>query len=270
MAYDLGDTATPSIEIRDAAGTLAAGGAVTATITLPDGVTTASPAITNPSVGLYRATYLTTTPGRHVIAWTVTGANSGSHVDVFEVYNTDRAPLVSLPEVKRYLRLFTPDPSRDDELRQVLEAATTLCEDHADRCYRRRTVTETRDGGRCAIALRRGPVQTITTVTVNGTTLTGGDYTLDADAGLLYRGSNLSGQSWEEGRQNITITYVAGATVVSARVVEAVLVATAHLWEPRRGGSARAADTEYAGGAPYALPRRAEQLLERDLSATFA
>lgn len=272
MAYDLGDAATPAIEIRDTTGGLANGGAVHATITLPDGVTSkVDPGdftITNPSVGLYRATYTTTAVGRHVIRWVVTGANAGVHVDVFDVDDAARAPLVSLPEVRRYLRLFTPDPARDDELRSVLEASTTLCEDYADRLFRRQTVVEVRSGrGRCGLVLYRGPATSITSVTENGVLLTAADYTLDSNAGVLYRGSG----EWSNGQQDITVTYIAGLQTVSPRVVEAVLVTVAHLWEPRRGGaSGRSGDVDYSSAAPWALPRRAEQLLDRDRPASFA
>jgi uncharacterized phiE125 gp8 family phage protein len=273
LAYDLGDTATPSIEIRDSAGTLAAGGAVTATITLPDGTTAPGGQVTisNPSTGLYRASYVTVMVGLHAIRWVVTGANSGTHEDGFDV-DTPRGVLVSLPDLKRYLRISLVDVGRDDELRDVLDAATTLCEDHTGRTYRRQTYTETYDGGRTAIALRRTPAQTITTITEGATTVT--EYVLDPTSGLLYRGTATAPGCWAWGTQNITITYIAGAPTVSPRVTEAVLVTTAHLWDTRRGGSNLPRQTgtngEYASGAPWALPRRAEQLLAPDLAPGIA
>ena len=47
-----------------------------------------------------------------------------------------------------------------------------------------------------------------------------------------------------------------------------------HLWQARRGGSQMprqgGADSEYSGAAPWALPRRAEQLLDADKLGGFA
>jgi uncharacterized phiE125 gp8 family phage protein len=265
MAYDLGDTATPSIEIRDAAGTLANGGAVTATITLPDG--TAAPGgqvtITNPSTGVYRATYVTLMIGLHTIRWVVTGANSGTHSDAFDVDGPERSSVVSIPDVKRYLRIAVADVARDDELRGVLEAATALCEDYTGRLYRRTIVTETYNGGgRCAIALRKTPVQSVTLVTEFGAAVS--DYVLDTNSGILYRGTQQSLSLWAEGTQNVIVTYVAANSTVSARVTEAVLVTTAHLWDTRRGGSNLPQQTGAISDPPWALPRRAQQLLDAD------
>jgi uncharacterized phiE125 gp8 family phage protein len=270
MAYDLGDTATPSIEIRDAAGTLANGGAVTATITLPDGTTApgGQVIVTNPSTGLYRASYVTLMIGLHTIRWIVTGANSGTHTDAFDVDGPERASVISIPDVKRYLRIAVADAARDDELRGVLEAATTLCEDYTGRTYRRTTYTETYNGGRCAIALRRTPVQSITTVSEFGVPVI--DYVVDTNSGILYRGTQQSPSYWQEGRQNVTVNYVAGNPTVSARATEAVLVTTAHLWDTRRGGSNLPQQTGAISDPPWALPRRAQQLLDADRAPGFA
>ena len=270
MAYDLGEPATPSLEIRDSAGTLAAGGAVSATITLPDGVTVKSSpgdfTIGNPSTGLYRvAGFTTSVGGLHPIFWTVTGANAGTHADSFRVRST--VPIVSLVEAKNLLRHRAPDPSRDEELRDVIEAATVACEDHAGRRFRRTTVTETYDGGDVALALRTTPVQSITSVTVNGSAIT--DYVPNLASGLLYRGTTTAPIAWPDGLQNVTVVYVAGSPNVTAAVIEAIQVTIEDMWGPRRGGTDRGAE-DRGGARPYALTFRAEKLLATSIGAGFA
>ncbi len=61
--YDLADVVTLAVAIRDNTGALANATAVTATITKPDGTTTAA-AVANPSTGNYTTAYVPTAAGR--------------------------------------------------------------------------------------------------------------------------------------------------------------------------------------------------------------
>ena len=269
MTYDIGDIAVLTLEVRDSSGALSAGGAVSGSWTLPTGTVQAA-IVTNPSTGLYAATLPVTLAGAHVLRWTVTGANAGAAVDMFAT-SAAAPPILSLAEAKRHLRLAATDISRDDDLRDVIETATVLCEDHTGRRYRPIVVTETYDGGREAIALRCSPVQSVTSVTVDGEAVT--EYVLSAP-GLLYLGTPTAPRCWPAGIATVAVTYVAGSPSPSPRVVEAVRVATAHLWAARRGGSnlprQSGGDVDYASGAePWALPRRAEQLLVHDMAPGF-
>jgi uncharacterized phiE125 gp8 family phage protein len=269
VAYDLGDVATPALAVTDSVGNPANAGAVTAVITLPDATTT-SPSITNPATGLYRASHVTTLAGRHIIRWTATGANAGVHVDEFTVRDLERPSIVSLPDARRYLRLGV-DTSRDDELRSVMDAATSLAEAYTGRTYRRTVLTEIHDGGRAALVLRHTPVQSIVAVTVDGSPTT--NWVLHQVSGILLHGSTMAVSCWPSGIQHIIVTYVAGPLVVPPHIAEAVLVITGHLWDTRRGGSnlprQAGADAEYSTATPYALPRRAEQILDRDRAPGF-
>ena len=59
-------------------------------------------------------------------------------------------------------------------------------------------------------------------VVENGVTLTAADYTLNATAGLLYRGSSSSSQEWYDGRQAVVVQHFhRGLQVVRDGVVEA-------------------------------------------------
>lgn len=266
MALDIGDVAAPTLEVRDLdTGALIAAGSVSATVLAPDG-TALNPTVVSPSLGLYEATWVTTQAGAHAITWTVTGAGAGVHRDEVTVRPSTTA-VVSLPQLRQHLAMPAPDPVRDEQLRDVLDAATELCEVYTDTVYRPGTVvTETHDGGAAALILRRHPVQAITTVTVDGTPVT--DWILGL-GGVLRRAGDAP---WPGGPAAITLTYTAGAPVVPARIVEAVLVTVEHLWATRRGGSGlpkRSGSDSESTAAPWALPRRAEQLLNADIRGVF-
>jgi hypothetical protein len=135
-------------------------------------------------------------------------------------------------------------------------------------------ITETHDGGSCVLALRRTPVQSVTTVTESGVTLTSSDWVLDTAAGLLYRGTTAGAIAWRCGVQNVVVLYVVGASVPSSTVRQAVKVTLAHLWSTQRGPSnlPRQAGNvdEYAPGTGWSLPRRAEELLDSQMGPGFA
>jgi hypothetical protein len=207
MAYDLGDIAALAIQIKDATGTLANASSVTATITLPDG-TTATPSVSNPTTGNYQIAYLTTQLGRHGLRWTASGSNAGAFTDVFEVTDPAYWPIVSLDDMKTHLNITSS--TYDEEIRFMISVATNIAENYCKRALTRQTVSETRDGGGTSIILFQPPVLSITSIVENTTTLTASDYTTDLASGIVYRGSQIARLPFFPGRQNITITYVAG------------------------------------------------------------
>ena len=99
--YDLGDPVALSVTVRDAAGALANAGAMTLTVTLPDG-TTATPTISNPSTGTYTATYVPAVVGRFVARWVSTGANAAAYSEDFTV--VAGAPLLTRSHLETHLQ----------------------------------------------------------------------------------------------------------------------------------------------------------------------
>ena len=264
MAYDLGDVVTVSVNVKDSTGTLAAAGAVTLTVTLPDGTTTA-PSVTNSSTGVYTATYTPTQVGRHGVRWVATGANAGAYTDVFDVLDSALMPIVSLADAKAHLNITTT--TDDEELRRFLAVATEMAERYCNRALRRKTISETHDGDTEALLLRSRPVLSITTVTENGVALAATDYTLDATAGLLLRGSTTAELEWCDGRQNITVAYVSGYTDPPQVAQQAVLELTRHLWQTQRGNVALptlggADDYNGPTGFGWSIPNRVRELLD--------
>lgn len=257
--YDLGDTVALGIEVRDGDGVLADATAVTCTFTLPDG-TTATGSVLHPSTGSYTVDYVPAQAGRYLVRWLATGAIVAALTDTFDVRAAADVPVVSLAEAKRHLNITTT--ASDDELRRFLDVATDLCEKVAGRPLRRLAFSESHDGGRTWIPLRRPPVVSVTTVTQDGVAVT--DYVVREDAGLIAKGTYDALEDWESGAGNVVVDYVAGSTVPAATAEQAVLEALRHLWTTQRGsmtGRNPLAGDDYAAGTGWSVPRRVAGLL---------
>lgn len=210
MGYDIGDVATLAVQITSDAGVLANAGAVTLTITLPDGTSTGSLTPTNSSTGVYEYDYTPTQVGVHGVRWVATGTNAGAYTDSFVVDAYPPAQIVSLAQLKAALSISSSDSTKDESLREYLAQATDLAERYCNRTLRRKAIVETHDGGRQAVCLYAPPVLSVTSVVEDGVTLSASDYVLNAPAGILYRGSKDSRLTWDDGLQTVVVTYVAG------------------------------------------------------------
>ena len=258
--YDLGDVVAFAVEIRDSAGDLANATAVTLTLTLPDG-TTATPVTANPSTGRYTASYTPTVAGRFVARWVATGTNASAFTDVFTIIDPAELGLVGLDDVKRHLNIT--NTTSDEELRQVLLAATTAAEDYLRRPLRRVAQTQTfytRNGNGRGLVLARTDISAISSVTEDGDVLVADDdYEVDLNAGIVWR---VDCREWEYP----TVVEFVTAGVDSPALRQAVLELTRHLWETQRGSMPmmpRGVDgmDAFNPAMGYSLPRRVTELL---------
>lgn len=257
---DLGDTVTLRLRTYDSSGVLGAASSVTFVVTLPDG-TTSTPTTVTESTGVYAAYYVPSQRGTHSWVGTATGGVVGSGGMVLEdsFTVTDVAGLVGIQEAQAFLGARSD--SSQDEVRACLLAASDIVENYCGRKWRRQSVTETYDGGRSAISLRSTPVISVTTVTESGSTVTSGGYVLDQQAGILYRGTTAGVWPWMPGAQNVTVTYVTGATSIPQPVVYATKQVLAVLWADRQNGGKRSQPDDYAGPADL-IPRPARLALD--------
>lgn len=261
MAYDLGDVVPLAVSIRNTAGALADATAVVLTLTLPDG-TTATPAVTHVSTGVYAADYTPTAAGLHAARWVATGTNASSYDDVFEVRSTGPRWIVSLADAKAVLNIT--GTSDDEELRRFLDRAHGLAERAAGVTLAPRTRTEYHAGGRASLRLRWPPVRTVTTVTVAGTAWTAGAYQLlrDGDACTLIPASGTFGGDDDQ----VTVEYAAGWTAPPPEATALVDAMLAHLWATQRGSmggrSPLSEPTEAAPGAAWLFPYRVREAVE--------
>lgn len=249
----------------NATGALADPTTFVAVLTAPD-ATTPAVSVTHVSTGVYTVAFVATMAGR----WTATGTATGNGTDgvsvlAWNVAGPPNVPAVSLDEVRLELNITTT--SDDDTLGRIILQATELAEGYTGRIWRRTTFVERHNGGRPSLVLRHTPVQSITSVTENGAALTAADYTLDQNAGLLWR---LLGQGaiWNGYAQAVVVTYVAGPPVLPELVRGAIIDLCRHIYNRQRGG--RSSDLDGLDSSGWAMPMHVRQSLDRYLDGGFA
>ena len=162
------------------------------------------------------------------------------------------------------------------DLASTIAAASELIEAAVGRPLTRATVTEVHDGpGTPRLWLRRTPVASVTSVTVNGTALdnTGGAaWTLQAATGRLSRGAGTDDPAfaapWPRGAGNVSVVYSGGPDPVPERAKRACLALLKHAVDVvRRSGAYKGetiGDYSYtlADLSPEALPASVEVWLK--------
>ena len=267
MSYDLGDLVPLGITITDADGQPANAGAVTVTITLPDG--TAEPHAVSPAAtGQYDYDFATTQAGRHAVRWVATGDNASAYADVFDVTSAEPPWFVSIADAKRYLR--KTNAADDELLAAFVEAGCLAIEDRIGPVTPR---TETYVPGVLAcgttVILPRAPVIAVTALVCNGTVVPEWDvedpttpgWRLNPGAGLV----DYVGGRWPYGY--LTVSYRVGQSPVLGNVRLAALELISHLWRssqlnasPARPGLS-GDDQIVVQGQAYAFPNRCRELL---------
>lgn len=271
LTATVGQTLAFGLKTYTAAGVLAdVGTGPTATITLPDGTTTAG-TVTKDSTGTYTATLVTTLAGRHLCTWAGSGSNSGGlpYVDVADVWPADPRFIISLSEARAALNVPATTVTNDDELRGYIAAATVVIE-HLVGSVLVATKVETHDGGgRAALRLNQHPTA-ITSVTENGTTLAATGYCYDT-GGLLWRGTRPGAAAWSAAApRNCVVTYTVGAAIVPDNVARAAANLIRHWWDQGLqqsyyvGGEPEMATTSTIAG--YAVPNFVVDLLKPSMS----
>lgn len=258
QVFDLGDTVPLSTEIL-VGGVLTDAATVTVTVTSDIDGTSSTPTVTRISTGLYRAEYVPTTTGHFTETWQATNP-SATYRDSFDVRSTPTG-IVSLADVQA--GLANTNTNDDETLRALILMASDICEQRT-RLWRRQTITTTHDGGTPKLQLR-SPIISVTTATENGTTVPGTGYTLDPVRGWLWRGGPTTPQDWAWGRQNITITYVAGAPngIIPEPIRRGCTELVRYQFNQQRGGGLPR-NAGYDGvidpGSGWLIPRPVQQL----------
>jgi hypothetical protein len=258
-----------SITVRNAAGVPENATSCTLTITLPD-LTTVTPAVSNPSAGVYTASYLTVQAGRHHARWVTTGSNADAKGYDYDVQPADAGGIVSLGEVKTHLGKTSS--TDDEQLREFIAAATVIIEDDPEIGIGPvviRTFVERHYPG-WSLSLWRTPVVSITSVDpwLNwGVSYNPSDLIFDPDTGIV---EVKSGLPFFGGP--LKVTYKAGRTVIAANVTLGAKEMIKHWWEGQRRGSqpgsrgmgSRAGTSTgetYVTSSGYLIPNRVAQML---------
>jgi hypothetical protein len=270
VTIDFGETySSPNYVVKDTSGTPTNAGTVTAVITLPDSVTTASPTVVNTSAGTYSFDYGTTVAGRHELTVSATGGILGTLVrkwtDSFTVSPAGSGFGLSLDDAKAHLNIKLTYTADDEELRDWLSIVTRLVESKAGEITAK-AYTERHRGGK-SLWLRHTPVIAVTSVGPwlnTGTTFLPSTVRVDPETGRLER---LDG-GWFTGGP-YAITYTAGRQIVPANLRGALKIILQHLWDTQRGASGLpfqpSEDVGMIPGFAFAIPNRAIELLAPDL-----
>lgn len=254
MSIDLGDVVPLAVQIRDGAGSPADAGAVTCTVTTPDGASAAVP-VARTAPGLYTAVYATTQAGPHGVRWVATGTNASAFSDGFTVA-APSVPLVSLADAKA--RLNIASSQSDEELRRIIATASGRAAAYCGRVLAPRVLAQTIDATMSPavrIVLPTPALISVTTVTQDGVAVTGWEMT---DSGQVLR--RTGGLLWSG---VVSVTGMAGVTGDDLAIAQqAALELTAHLWTTQRTPMGRNADPGPVPGQGYALPNRVTEMLD--------
>lgn len=264
MPYDLGATARLTAECREPGGALVTATTAVVTVTLPDGTTATPAASETPTVGMYRADYVTAAAGRHTVRWVFTGP-AHAYTDSFDVRDEAPPTVLSVQDAKTLLK---KQDSVDDPLVRFWLEATTRAVEYFTGPVVVRTVTEDHRVRLVnSLALRKTPaisLMSVASLLDGGTVYDTTALHLDPVTGAVARkdGGQLLGP--------LQVVYRAGRPVISANILAGAQLILQHLWRTNAGPGRpqRGTDdydvTEPIPGLGYAIPNRALQMLNPD------
>lgn len=229
MYVDQGDVYALLFTLTDENGVLVDATTVTVTIVLPD-LTTESHSVAPTTTGNYEYVYQTVQVGRHVASWVATGGHDGAYSEVFDVSGLSQG-IISLTDAKAQLNIPATSTVSDSELRQYIDAVTSVISDRTGRQIGRVTLTERTLATWGEVVLQISPVTSVTSIVTDDGSVTWTPDQLDwSDDGLVcavVTAPPLFGY--------VNVTYVAGYTAVPPNYILAALVLLQHLWQTKRG-----------------------------------
>ncbi|MDH6111920.1 hypothetical protein P3T36_006897 [Kitasatospora sp. MAP12-15] len=276
MAYDLGAVVVLAWTVTDTANAPAAPGAITLTITLPDG-STATPTPQATALGVYQAYYQSAQAGRHTVRWLATGTPGpgvgvGALVDAFDVEAGSAGTILSLADAKDTVNIAQSDTTFDARIRGYNAAVTAIVEKLAGAVVVRQVTERHLESGASEILMLRRtpvfqpatqpyPIVSITPVLTYGLVYDLSLLTVDPVRGTL---RHTAGLPFWNGPYDVT--YTCGRPIVPDNVLTACRIILRHLWSLERGGAGANSQGYAADDAVmlygYAIPNRALELLD--------
>lgn len=192
--------------------------------------------------------------------------------------------LTTLARAKRELGLKASDRSRDADIREDITMASQMCAEYCRRPFGRETVREVVDydaglgsypnWNQGWIVLQRKPIVEMVSVSesTDDPLVLNTDYYIDAEHGMIRRGTIDSWKWWRFGK--LTIEYTAGYHLLDSvpwSYERACLIVLRGLWFSRgRDPAVRSVDLPDVGSRTYAsgdspalgVPLEAQQLLQ--------
>lgn len=213
-----------AVQVTDDTGALANVGAMTLVIELPDGTLTDSLSPTNSSTGVYEYDYTPTMAGRHICYWKSTGSNAGGDSTSFEAADPYREPLIQPADLTAAL----PDQTLTDAYAQsIVLRASARVRGHCRQEITRWTWTQrlpldydfsTRSW---FVTLPQRPVQSVTSISVNGTVVT--TAVVDNVRNRVALPDGIPTDAPEGLEDYADVTYVAGRSSVPGDVADVTL-----------------------------------------------
>jgi hypothetical protein len=279
VPYDLGGVAVLGFTALDTDGNPAAPGAITLTITQPDGtVVTPTPHLQSEvSTGIYEAYFLTAQPGRHTYRWLATGTPGpgvgvGGEAESFDVRASLARTVLSLDDLLQTLNLKATDTELLGRARGYNAAVTFILEKLCGPIVVQQVTERYLESGEAEIimlgrvpvyqpATQPHPIISITPVLQYGVTYDLPLLTVDFATGTL---RHIAGLPFWNGPYDIT--YTVGRPVIPENILLAARIIIRHLWAIERGGSGSNSlgqpsdDVTMLYG--YAIPNRALEVLD--------
>ena len=265
MSYPLGQPVTLTQLVYDSSDVLANAGAVTLTITLPDG-TTSTPTVTDPPAvtGTYTYTYTPTTAGLHEVRWVFTGVNATAPpVDVLDVQASSAVSWVSLADLRKHLNWPSAKGTSDDaELLDIAAEAAGLITGRVGPVLRQQ-VTQVETSRRRYVLLYSAPctcavcaptrILTIDSVTDGDTALDSAQWELGGAALTLDTAP----------ADVLTVVYTVGFTGPPSWAVLALKRLVEHLWTAsQQARHTRTGQAQSVGAAGYLLPYAVQSAID--------
>jgi hypothetical protein len=277
VPYDLGGVAVLSYTAYDTGGNPAAPGAISLTVTQPDG-TTASPVPQLVSVGVYQAFFQTVQPGRHTFRWLATGTPGpgvgvGATADQFDALPALAGTVLSQADCLQALKLTgSTDTNLLSEVAAYNAAVTFVLEKLCGPIVVQQVTERYLESGESEVIMLRRipvfqsaaqpyPILSITPVLTYGLTYDLSLLTVNKADGTL---RHVAGLPFWNGPYDIS--YWCGRPVVPPNILLAARIILRHLWGLERGG-AGANSQGYASDDVtmlygYAIPNRALEILD--------
>lgn len=273
MSYEVGQTVRVPVVVKNDTGQLT-DATLVPVVTRPDATLLPTPLVVHPSTGNYYIDVVATTPGPWMWTWTASGTVAAA---VYTGQFWVRVPgprLLGLSEIKTHLNKSLSDTTDDEELMDWIDAARWVIESITGPVIPT-TYTETHAAGRArVIRLRRRPVMSVASVTVN---YGGGDIrTLTAEppsgppsenqylvtpSGMLYHRQSGWTRLWPG---DVTVTYTAGRMVPTDNLRMAARELITHGWRQSQlasGGTRPRTDGPDPVALTYGVPNRVRELL---------
>jgi hypothetical protein len=160
----------------------------------------------------------------------------------------DPLDILTLVEAKAALRQGDAT-ANDTEIELLVTATSTVIDRGVGPVVRRTVNAETHDGEGHMTQLREWPVTTVTTVTEDGITLPTTAYHVDLEKGQVWRRLSDWDYPWEIGRDNISVTYVAGRFATTASITPfykaGARLLLRHLWRSEQWNAMGIGPQEY-------------------------